>query len=244
MRCMEIADKIAELKLKKLNATPSYSVAAIITPLLGADGGKAIFRRVAKGLYTLAEVGDAPQVGGSAAAPPAADQTAMADLKEAGLINAFGMYWSRALVLWTSTPQMLGQQQIGSVPVDFCQQRGVYLLHDGREVVYVGRTTDQPIGIRLRQHTKDRLNGRWDRFSWFGVHDVNEAGHLVTTDTVTFGVDMLIATMEALLIEGLEPRQNKKSGDDFRAAEYLQVEDPSIQKSQGLKFLDELKRKL
>jgi hypothetical protein len=37
--------------------------------------------------------------------------------------------------------------------------------------------------------------------------------------------------MEAVLIEGLEPRQNRKRGDDFKAVEYLQVEDPALERS-------------
>jgi len=46
------------------------------------------------------------------------------------------------------------------------------------------------------------------------------------------------------LIEGLEPPQNRKRGDDFRAVEFLQVEDPDIQKAQIVKLMDELKKKL
>jgi hypothetical protein len=41
-------------------------------------------------------------------------------------------------------------------------------------------------------------------------------------------VDVVIVTMEAVLIEGLEPRQNRKRGDDFQAVEFLQVEDPRL----------------
>jgi hypothetical protein len=41
-----------------------------------------------------------------------------------------------------------------------------------------------------------------------------------------------------------EPPQNRKRGDEFRAVEYLQVEDPQIQKSQILQLMDELKKKL
>ena len=111
-------------------------------------------------------------------------------------------------------------------------------------MVYVGRTTEQPLGIRLRQHTSDRLNGRWDRFSWFGVYPASEAGELNTEAGGGFDLTMLIVTMEALLIEGLEPPQNRKRGDDFRAVEFLQVEDPQIQKSQIVKLMDELRRKL
>lgn len=59
-----------------------------------------------------------------------------------------------------------------------------------------------------------------------------------------YTLDMLIVTMEALLIEGVEPPQNRKRGDDFRAAEFLQVEDPEIQKNQIIELIDELKKKL
>jgi hypothetical protein len=128
--------------------------------------------------------------------------------------------------------------------VDFCRQSGVYLLHDAREVVYVGRTTEQPLGVRLRQHTTDRLNGRWDRFSWFGIYSVATSGTLETDKVVSYNADMLIVTMEALLIEGLEPPQNRKRGDDFRAVEFLQVLDPEIQKGQLFRLMDDLKSKL
>jgi hypothetical protein len=50
--------------------------------------------------------------------------------------------------------------------------------------------------------------------------------------------------MEALLIEGLEPPQNRKKGDAFRAVEFLQVEDPNIEKDQIIQVIDELKKKL
>lgn len=103
--------------------------------------------------------------------------------------------------------------------------------------------TDQALGVRLRQHTVDRLNGRWDRFSWFGVFAPSESGAL-SPATERFDLEMLIVTMEALLIEGLEPRQNRKRGDDFRAVEFLQVEDPEIQKRRMVQMMDSLKAKL
>ncbi len=40
-------------------------------------------------------------------------------------------------------------QQIGAMPVNFHGQMGIYLLYDGREVIYVGRTTDRALGKRL-----------------------------------------------------------------------------------------------
>jgi hypothetical protein len=55
---------------------------------------------------------------------------------------------------------------------------------------------------------------------------------------------MLIVTMEALLIEGLEPPQNRKRGDDFRAVEFLQVEDPEIQNAQRVRLMEEIMKRL
>jgi hypothetical protein len=237
MHYADIAEAIAEQELRtEFGATPATSVSVTISNSLQKEGINSPFIRVSQGLYWLRS-------------PPAQTSTQLqvaeeGAVEEAGLINAFGMYWSRDKVLWRTTPKILGQQQVGSTVVDFASQHGVYLLHDGRAVVYVGRTTDQPLGTRLRQHIIDRLNGRWDRFSWFGVYEVSENATLNTAKSASFTQNMLIATMEALLIEGLEPPQNRKRGDDFRAVEYLQIEDPEIQKSQILKLMDELKGKL
>jgi hypothetical protein len=161
-----------------------------------------------------------------------------------GLINAFGMFWRRDGIVWTMTPKLLGQQQQGSDPVDFCGQRGVHTLYDASRVIYVGRTTDQALGVRLRQHTTDCLNGRWDRFSWFGVLKVGPDGDLSPEPPNSFAFDPLIATMEALLIEGLEPPLNRRRGDDFSAAEFSQVVDPEIEKARRRSFLKELEDKI
>lgn len=222
----------------EVGATPAISVNVAIRKSIKEDGDASPFVLVGRGMYALRHK--------LASTPPPAMvvEEAQEDLDETGLINAFGMYWSRSYVLWSPTPRILGQQQLESTSVDFCHQRGVYLLHDGRSVVYVGRTTDQPLGVRLRQHVADRLNGRWDRFSWFGTMTVNETGSLVAPSNATFNLDLLIVTMEALLIEGLEPPQNRKRGDDFRAIEYLQVEDPDIKKRNIIALMDELKAKL
>jgi hypothetical protein len=145
------------------------------------------------------------------------------------------MFWQRSKILWGPTPKLLGQQQGGSKQVDFCDQKGVYLLHDTQGVVYVGRTAEQNLGRRLYQHTVDRLSGRWDRFSWFGVYPVTEDGALrIEPKTAVSNIDIVIATMEAVLIEGLEPRQNRKRGDEFQAVEFLQVEDPQVENQRQL----------
>ena len=243
----DIAERIVERELRtEFGATPSKAVVGAITTSLTADRDASPFVRVGRGIYALrstlvSELEAAPvRLDGQAVAT--ADQEAEPD--EMGLINAFGMYWKRDAIRWTAAPKIFGQQQIGASSVDFSGQRGVYLLHDSRNVVYVGRTTDQSLGRRLFQHTVDRLNGRWDRFSWFGVYVVTQEGSLQPDGPASFSLDNLIATMEALLIEGLEPPQNRKRGDDFRAIEFLQVVDPEIHKSKIVSLMDELKSKL
>jgi hypothetical protein len=56
--------------------------------------------------------------------------------------------------------------------------------------------------------------------------------------------DIIVTTMEALLIEGLEPPQNRRRGDDFRAVEYLQAEDPELEKRRMMSLLAEMSSKL
>jgi hypothetical protein len=73
---------------------------------------------------------------------------------------------------------------------------------------------------------------------------VDETGNLKTTtvNSHPFDLDVLIATMEALLIEGLEPPQNRKRGDDFNAVEFIQAENPVIKKQQTKRAIEALTR--
>jgi hypothetical protein len=81
-------------------------------------------------------------------------------------------------------------------------REGVYLLYDDRDVIYVGRATDQGLGRRLFQHTVDRLASRWNRFSWFGLWRVTQNGNLEEMSPRPLLADTIVTTMEALLIEG------------------------------------------
>jgi len=136
------------------------------------------------------------------------------------------------------TPKLLGMQQIGATPVDFNGQRGVYLLYDGREVIYVGRATDRALGTRLYEHIIDRLSTRWDRFSWFGLLPISDTGSLGQLPA-SFDAAKLTPALEAILVEALEPRQNRKRGDDLAAVEYVQMEDPEIRKRRVKAAIDE-----
>lgn len=235
----EITESILERGLKKqVGATPVASVAATLSNSLNQEGDQSPFERVSRGYYRLRT-----QKKHSRNKPSFVVEEAGREDTDTGLINAFGMYWRREAVLW-SRPRILGQQQPGSTPVDFSHQRGVYLLHDRRDVVYVGRTTDQSLGDRLRQHTINRLNGRWDRFSWFGIYPVRADGTLGQDVGRQMNLENLIETMEALLIESLEPPQNRKRGDGFSAVEFIQVVDLDIRRREQEEIFEQMRKKL
>lgn len=228
----EIAQAIIDKQYRiDVGATPSATVAANLSE------HSQTFARVARGVYALAErpVNEQPLP------VDAAGDDAEEDAQEMGLINAFGMFWSRDLVMWRSTmPKVLGVQQSGSAIVNFTSQAGVYVLHDKSRAIYVGRVTEPRMGLRLFEHTRDRLSGRWDRFSWFGVRGVRSNGELAPIPSSGIAVSSLIATMEALLIEGLEPPQNRRQGDGFNAVEFIQAMDGEVSQARDRRVLDQL----
>lgn len=234
MHYSEIAQAIIDGKLRKdVGATPASTVNANVSWSLKYEPDKSPFVRVSRGVYDLREISTTGKLPTSAAEAPLGAEVEVTE-DSAGIIQAFGMFWRRDLVDWGNTPELLGQQQHGAALVDFCEQRGVYLLHDVQRVVYVGQAADQPLGRRLNQHTADRLNGRWDRFSWFGIRRVMADGKLVDPDLKSLTSGDIITTLEALFIEGLEPPQNRRRGEDFSAVEYLQADNPK-QKSRAIK---------
>ena len=243
MHYSDIADAITQQKLRRnMGATPANTVNSIISVALNQEGTTSVFVRVKRGEYMLRSAYS--QGVHVTSATQSINETVDETEEQVGIIRAFGMYWRRDVVRWTNNPLLQGQQNRGSQAVDFTSQKGVYLLHDGRQTVYVGRSVDRPLGRRLFEHTSDRLNGRWDRFSWFGLSEVTSVGKLVEQESYALDGSILIATLEALLIESIEPPLNRKRGDDFRAVEYLQVEDPHLQKRQLASLLDDLKGKL
>ncbi|HRF45957.1 MAG TPA: hypothetical protein PLD30_17290, partial [Candidatus Competibacteraceae bacterium] len=98
-------------------------------------------------------------------------------------------------------------------------------------------------GKRLYEHTIDRMSARWDRFSWFGLLPVSDKGGIGSLPE-TYVAAKLIPALEAILIEALEPRQNRKRGDDLAAVEYLQKVDPEIEKKKVKATLDAALNKL
>lgn len=238
MHYTEISERIVSEGLRvNVGATPASTVSATITTSMINEVDGSPFRRVGRGEYILRSV-----VHSGTTAPTKVEADIEPQLDErSGPIHALGMFWNRDLVRWTGNPAVLGRQQIGANPVDMAQQRGIYLLHDVREVVYVGRSIDRPLGRRLYEHTVDRLNTRWNRFSWFGLCPVADDGSL-GAPTDGHAADTIIAAMEAILIEALEPVQNRRRGDGFTGVEFIQAEDPEIQKEQLKAWMVELQR--
>ena len=158
----EIAQRVAELNLRKrIGANPARVVATILSRSLGDPDSP--FQRVARGQYTLKE-----QVNVHSNSDTKISE-APEDESESGALQAFGMYWKRDYVSWSGPPKLIGRQGLGASSVNFSDQVGVYLLHDRDRVIYVGRAQKESLYIRLKAHTNDRLSGRWDRFSWFGI---------------------------------------------------------------------------
>lgn len=213
-------------------ATPTATVSAQLSQSIKQDGEKSPFIRIAKGIYSLRNK-DIPN--DVTDILPESDE----DTSDS-IIHSFGMYWKRDDVLWNNNPNMYGKQLATSKAVDFGKQKGIYILYDHHTAVYVGRSVDRPLGRRLYEHTIDRLSSRWDRFSWFGLLDVTQDGNLREITLKTSLASSLVATLEALLIETLEPPQNRKRGDDFTAIEYIQEVDPEIKKIELKKTIQQM----
>lgn len=219
-----------------MGATPAATVNAQISGSIKKDGIKSPYIRVAKATFALAKSATTQPVTPMSKLTPTVPESVESE-EQYDIVTSFGMFWRRNSIEWTATPKLLGMQQIGATPVDFNKQLGIYLLYDGREVIYIGRTTDRPLGRRLFEHTSDRMAARWDRFSWFGLLPVSETGALGSLP-ITYDAAKMIPALEAILIEALEPRQNRKRGDDLSAVEYIQREDPEIQKKRVKESLE------
>lgn len=230
MHYTDITNRIIELgyrSAKELGATPEMTVSAQLST------NPKLYEKVDKGIYKLASNNSGVVSKSEKAIETKSEKQKISkeidEIQRDLLIKNFGMFWSRDNVDWKSM-NLIGAQTENSKTVNFKEQRGIYMLHDAREVIYVGQAIKQPISKRLADHCKDRLSGRWNRFSWFGFYGVNEEGMLVNNfDKNNFTIENFANTIEALLIEGLEPRQNRKSGNEF-GMEFLQREDEEIKK--------------
>lgn len=225
-------------------ATPAATVNAQISASIKHDGDNSLFVRAGRGIFALKHASILPKKREVIAKKLEVESISEAEIEQSdSIIRSLGMYWQRDLVVWRNDPKMYGKQQATSKPVDFGKQKGIYILYDHHTVVYVGRSIDRPLGKRLYEHTIDRLGSRWNRFSWFGLLDVTQEGDLRET-VLNTSLASLVATLEALLIEALEPPQNRKRGDDFSAIEYIQDVDPELRERELQNTLRSIEQKL
>jgi hypothetical protein len=238
----EISEQILSRGYYKTDgATPAATVSAQLTSSIKHDGEKTPFIRVGRGIFTLKDIARSLK-------PDDDKKNSVADIQfedelSESIIRSFGMYWQRDLVVWRGDPKMYGKQQALAKPVDFGKQKGIYILYDHHTVIYVGRSIDRPLGKRLYEHTIDRLGSRWNRFSWFGLLEVTQEGNLKET-TFNTSLASLVASLEALLIEALEPPQNRRRGDDFSAIEYIQDIDPELKEREIQNTLRAIEQKM
>lgn len=231
MHYRDITNSIIEQKLRdKYGKTPADTVNAQLTT------NKDLFESLGNGEYRLIRNNlNSPNiqtdlVGNCTAQTIADTENILHDPGFQSIINNYGMFWMRDGINWNHKPKLLGVQSTGASPIDLSDMRGIYMLYDGREVIYVGQAIKQSILQRLVQHTKNRLATRWNRFSWFGIDKINSDGKIIKLDnSITTSIDNLANALEGILIEGLEPRQNRRQGDNF-GFEYYQEIDKEIAK--------------
>ncbi|MBK5186108.1 GIY-YIG nuclease family protein [Paraburkholderia domus] len=112
--------------------------------------------------------------------------------------------------------------------MDFREQRGIYALYAGYDLVYVGQTGagDDRLFKRLKAHRSDHLSERWDRFSWFGTQWVT-VKHYLSNDTAAVHqtVEAALNMLEAVSIAIAEPRLNLQRGRWSDATQYYQYWD-------------------
>lgn len=229
---LEITEKILEQKLRDdLGVTPSMTISAQISASINRHGKDSPYRRVARGTYRLAVPGEdatpprvSPMIRLEEHKDPPAQVLYSADSQP--LLTSFGILWRRKHIDWLRTPRLSGSRQ-GSSPVDFSQQLGIYMLYDGRRILYVGSELSQGLAERLRSHTVDRFATRWDRFSWFGIRPVLGDGSLGPVPA-SFDSATIIHGLETALIETIEPMQNHRREEGISALEFLQKEDPEL----------------
>ena len=224
----EVERRIMVQELRPKIANSQATTNSTLRELMSSAGGNGV-REIynQKGVYGLASVAE--------------DINAKLRREEAeaggsGIIKieAFGLFWRRDLVNWETGHELPGQQSRDSTIVDFADQDGVYFLHDGRDVMYVGKTytptANYGLYQRLQSHNYDpRKTVYWDAFSWFGFKPVAADGQLLEPSQ-NASLESVINVIEAIFIETLLPRLNQQSGEGMQQARedglYFQAASP------------------
>lgn len=154
------------------------------------------------------------------------------------LVKSYGLFWQRDEVIWNPGQgnkgafRLLGRRGTnlpGLRLADFRHQVGIYVLYGNYGPHYVGLTTKQGLGKRLKDHLYDEHSDSWDRFSWFGFCQVLKAkdhhGFPLLKEapkSANGSPERVIHEMEALLIKAMGLR-NKAEMKFNSAEQWVQV---------------------
>jgi hypothetical protein len=154
------------------------------------------------------------------------------------VIQNFGLFWERDHIDWGSrgpghAGHLKGYLANPEFPVDFREQRGIYVLYEGESIatqrtVYVGQAGagQHDLFHRLRNHRDDDLWNRWQRFSWFGFLQAGNNRRLVHKTKAAIGtVDFPAALnqVEAVIMALFEPVKNRQGPRWHGAKGYRQL---------------------
>jgi hypothetical protein len=145
---------------------------------------------------------------------------------------------------WTG--KGLTQGDAADRQMNFWGQKGVYVLYDaGLQPVYAGQAglirkadaVGQSIGSRIASHANGVYRNGWALFSWFGFMHTPKINLRTASDVERLNpqwsfvpgkqqeLNQLLASFEAILIEGFAPRFNARGGDLGKAVFVNQFED-------------------
>jgi hypothetical protein len=154
------------------------------------------------------------------------------------IIQNFGLFWERSEIQWGTRGRgragdLKGFATSPRTPVDFREQRGIYVLYEGtsiatHRVIYIGQAGagTRDLFHRLRDHREDELWNRWQRFSWFGFLAVGAAKELIHVNKAAVskvGFSTALDQVEAVLISLFEPVKNQQGPRWKGATEYFQL---------------------
>jgi len=149
------------------------------------------------------------------------------------LISTFGTLWNPDIVNWGIPDKKSRTELKGSFLhrnkkriIDVTEGLGIYVLYKDYEIVYVGRAAGATIGQRLKSHLTNRMEGRWDSFSFYLVNKVNKTSEKLAAAPSVRQIDPKETTesLEALLIEIANPPLNRRRESLANAIELIQEE--------------------
>lgn len=148
------------------------------------------------------------------------------------MIQTYGLHWHINKVYWgkQKSPGLLlgsASRKAKSIAINFRDQRGIYILYANYQIVYIGQAGSGQNRLlnRLREHRRDHLAERWDRFSWFGTKRVLES-HTLSADTENIQGQTIVSALnmlEAVTTAIAEPKLNLQRGKWGDAKQYFQV---------------------